>query len=283
MGRAVLVVNPRASRVTPARIDEVARVLGVDDVRLTERPGHATDLVRAAEADRVYVFSGDGGFNEVLNGCDGSTPLGFVPGGGTNVLPRILGLPRDPVEAARRLAGGQARRIALGRVNGRRFAFAAGIGLDAELLRRAGRTKRGRRRGDLGTLWSALHMLVEHRFRFEPALEVRGLGRAAFALVAKADPYTYLGPLGVHVARGARLELGLDVVAPPRIRLRDYPRAAAYLATGRGLEVLAGHDLDRLAIACDVPTPLQVDGEDLGDVAEAVFEAERDAVSVLLP
>jgi hypothetical protein len=29
--------------------------------------------------------------------------------------------------------------------------------------------------------------------------------------------------------------------------------------------------------------PLQVDGEDLGDVERAVFEAERDAVRVLVP
>jgi hypothetical protein len=31
-----------------------------------------------------------------------------------------------------------------------------------------------------------------------------------------------------------------------------------------------------------VPMPLQLDGEDLGDVTEVVFEAERDAVSVLV-
>ena len=42
------------------------------------------------------------------------------------------------------------------------------------------------------------------------------------------------------------------------------------------------HDRDRVAIRCDRPLPLQVDGEDLGDVTEAVFEAERDAVSVLV-
>ena len=29
--------------------------------------------------------------------------------------------------------------------------------------------------------------------------------------------------------------------------------------------------------------PLQADGEDLGDVTEAIFEAERDAVTVLTP
>lgn len=138
----------------------MARALGVADVLTTERPGHASELVAGTEAEAIYVFSGDGGFNEALNGSDGRAPLGFVPGGGTSVLPRALGLPRDPVEAARRLAQGRTRRISLGRVNGRRFGFAAGIGLDAELLRRAGRTRRGRRRGDLGTAWAALRLLV---------------------------------------------------------------------------------------------------------------------------
>ena len=55
----------------------------------------------------MYVFSGDGGFNEALNGSDGRTPLGFVPGGGTASCQRALGLPSDPVEAARRLAAGE--------------------------------------------------------------------------------------------------------------------------------------------------------------------------------
>jgi hypothetical protein len=46
--------------------------------------------------------------------------------------------------------------------------------------------------------------------------------------------------------------------------------------------VLRGHDLDRIVVRCDVPTPLQSDGEDLGDVQEAVFEARRDALAVLV-
>jgi diacylglycerol kinase family enzyme len=46
-------------------------------------------------------------------------------------------------------------------------------------------------------------------------------------------------------------------------------------------DVIYGHDLDRLEIVCDGPMPLHVDGEDLGDVTSAVFEAERGAVAVL--
>ncbi len=34
---------------------------------------------------------------------------------------------------------------------------------------------------------------------------------------------------------------------------------------------------------CDRPLPLQVDGEDLGDAVSILFEAEREAVSILAP
>jgi hypothetical protein len=35
-------------------------------------------------------------------------------------------------------------------------------------------------------------------------------------------------------------------------------------------------------VLCTDPLPLQVDGEDLGDVVEAVFESEREALTVLV-
>ena len=82
------------------------------------------------------------------------------------------------------------------------------------------------------------------------------------------------------------MELGLDFVAPERVRARSVPRMLAYIVTGKGQltagDVFSGHDLDRIEVRCDRPLPLQADGEDLGDVDHAVFEAERDAVSVLV-
>src|SRR5215208_7684707 len=132
----LLIVNPFASGVSDGLVAEVCGVLGNVEVRETEHPGHATELAGEGNAEVIYVFSGDAGFNEVLNGIGPDTPVGFLPGGGASVLPRALGLPRDPVEAARRLVSASTRRITLGKVNGRRFAFAAGIGLDAEAVRR---------------------------------------------------------------------------------------------------------------------------------------------------
>ena len=287
--RSVLIVNPYASRVTDALVAEVERVLGPIRTLRSERAGHATELAREVEAEAVVVLSGDGGFNEVLNGLRPGVAVGFVPGGGTSVLPRALGLPRDPLAAARRIAAGRTRRISLGRANGRRFAFSAGVGLDAELIRlmdARGRDENGRRPGDLVFAWTAISTLARHRGRFEPLLEIAGHGTAAFALVGNGDPYTYAGPVPLRLTPQATFEGGLDVVAPRDVRGRTWPRFAAYALRGRGQDrahdVIHGHDLDRIEIRCREPLPLQVDGEDLGDVTEVVLEAERDAVDVLV-
>jgi diacylglycerol kinase family enzyme len=291
---ALLIVNPYSTQVTGKRITQVERALREHvevDTQFTRHPGHATELAAGAEADGIVVFSGDGTYNEALNGADGSRPLGFLPGGGTSVLPRALGLPRDPAAAARAvgsaLAAGRVRRISLGTVNGRRFSFSAGLGFDAEAVRRfnrLGRDPGGARPGDLAFARTVLGMLLERRARWDPVLEIEGVGRAAFLLVANGDPYSYAGSIAIRVTPGARFEDGLAFAAPELVRARDVPRLIAAITRGRGLgeHVLTGIDVDRVAVRCERPLPLQVDGEDLGDVDEAVFEAQRDAVGILV-
>jgi diacylglycerol kinase family enzyme len=128
-----------------------------------------------------------------------------------------------------------------------------------------------------------MRVLAEKRGHLEPQLELKGYGRAALAFVANGAPYTYAKRIPLAIAPEADFALGLDVVAPVEVRRRSLVRTAYALLAGhpRVGAVLYGHDLDRLEIVCDRPMPLQADGEDLGDVVEAVFEAERGAVSVL--
>jgi diacylglycerol kinase family enzyme len=292
-----LIVNPFATRVSDDKLaaveEELRRVVELTVVK-TDRPGHATELVREACRDgceALLVFSGDGGFNEALNGLEGDVPIGFLPGGGTSVLSRGLGLPAEPVAAARRLAGAMSeertRRITVGRVNGRRFGFGAGVGLDAEAVRRVdemGRTQDGKRPGDFAFAIAVMQALAAKRGHIEPALELKGYGRAALAFVANGSPYTYAKRIPLPIAPEADYALGLDVVAPIRVRRRSLVRTAYAVLSGhpRSGPLLYGHDLDRLEIVCDRPMPLHADGEDLGDVEEAVFEAERSAIRVLV-
>lgn len=295
--RALLIVNPYSTHVTGHGISEVERALSEHvevQTQFTRAPGHATELAAEAAAsgvDGIIVFSGDGTYNEALNGADGAIPFGFLPGGGTSVFPRALGLPRAPVDAAHAvgsaLAEARMRRISVGAVNGRRFSFSAGIGFDAEAVRRLnelGRDPGGRRPGDLAFMRTIAKMLFERRARWDTQLEIEGVGRAAFVLVANCDPYAYAGSVPLRVTPGARFEDGLDFAAPKLVRPPDVPRLVLAMVRGddRTTRVLRGHNLDRIVVRCDRPMPLQSDGEDLGDVEEAVFEAKRDAISVLV-
>jgi diacylglycerol kinase family enzyme len=293
MGSGLLIANPRASAVTPAAAERIARDLGgggLGGVELvwTERPGHATELARDADAAAVFVFSGDGGFNEVLNGARPEVPVGFIPGGGSSVLPRALGLPRDPLTAARQLAvawaEGRTRRISIGRVNGRAFGFAAALGFPAEVIRRVDALGRrnGRRPPDRTFALTIARGLARRRGRIAPVLEVDG-ERAAFALVANGDPYTYFTRLPLRFAPEADFEGGLDVAAPRELYPLLIPRIFAAAALGRHSRgVVYRHDVDRLEIHSDEPVPLQADGEDLGDVESATFESVRGALTVFV-
>jgi diacylglycerol kinase family enzyme len=295
--RIALIVNSKATRVTDAGVAGVEAALsraGMVSTVETRAPRDAIMLAREAcdTADVIVVFSGDGGYNEVLNGLERDIPVGFVPGGGTSVLPRALGLPRDPTAAATQIAEAAAekrtRRISLGSVNGYRFAFEAGIGIDAEVVRRVdrlGRDATGRRPGDFAFARSLIAVIRERRRSLDQVLEVRDLGRAAFAVVCNGDPSTFAGPVPLRFAPAARFELGLDLVAPVRLGRRSIVRLALTMLTGHvphADDALYGHNLDRIEVVCDRPEPLHADGEDLGDVTSAVFECHRSAVSVLV-
>src|SRR5205807_264138 len=100
------------------------------------------------------------------------------------------------------------------------------------------------------------------------------------------DPDTFIGGVALRVAPQSRFEDGLDLIAPRSVRPGDVPRRVGSLATGPGQlddpPIPALHDENRIAIRSHRPMPVHVAGEDLGDVTEAVFEAERAAVRVLV-
>jgi len=75
--RVVLIFNPKSTGQAQERAEELRRDLGrrvpglAVDLMPTEHAGHATELSRAAAADGrplVVSVSGDGGYNEVVNG-----------------------------------------------------------------------------------------------------------------------------------------------------------------------------------------------------------------------
>jgi diacylglycerol kinase (ATP) len=113
---------------------------------LAGEPGEARALASmlAQEYDLLVVFGGDGTVHEVVNGLplgpDREAPvIAVLPGGTGNDLVRSLGLPPDPVAAARVLADCLPRRLDLLDCGGRRAANGINAGFAAAATERLSR------------------------------------------------------------------------------------------------------------------------------------------------
>jgi YegS/Rv2252/BmrU family lipid kinase len=142
IGRALLITNPAARRADRFRAVAVAAFerAGVRcDVALTERPGHAAELAaeRCRNYDAVFALGGDGTVMEIAGALVGTgVPVGVLAGGTGNLLARAVGIPLDVRRAVPLLLRGARRQIDLGRLpDGRHFAVAAGVGIDARMVR----------------------------------------------------------------------------------------------------------------------------------------------------
>jgi len=107
------------------------------DIVLTERPGHAAEVAdeRGRDYDAVFTLGGDGTVMEVIGTLAHSdVPIGVLPGGTGNLIARVLGIPLRVGKAVDVLLDGDEARIDLGSIGGHRFAFAAGVGVDAKMV-----------------------------------------------------------------------------------------------------------------------------------------------------
>jgi diacylglycerol kinase family enzyme len=303
--RMLVVVNPIATTMS-ARLRNlvVAALHGRYEVEAidTQARGHATDLCREAAHegyDVVASFGGDGTVNEVANGLAGcATPLTCLPGGATNVLCKMLGIPGDIVDATEHLLAladrWHPRRIDLGTANGRAFTYSSGLGLDASVVKRieaSPQFKRHRLR-EYFFVYAAVETVLRHYVRNPPqmAVEVGGAStRAITTLVQNGEDFTYLDDKPIHIADGGGLDSGsLAGVALRGVRPRDIPTIALRLLSSK--RSVVGHpqihafsDVDglRCVSADGRAIPLHVDGDHIGDVTEAVFGIRPGALSVV--
>jgi diacylglycerol kinase family enzyme len=316
--RALLVVNPKATATSARERDVLARALGSDlkvDVCETTHRGHATELgMQATEEglDVVVVLGGDGTINEVVNGLLGSAPspdvqpdteagpaattpaLAVVPGGSTNVFSRALGISRDPVEATSELLEalrtGHTRRVGLGRVNQRWFTFTAGLGLDADAVRRVELARaKGRRatpsrytRCAVSAYFAADHHHPHLTLTIAGQEPVEGL---YLGIVGNAAPWTYFRSQPIVLTPGASFDAGLDLIALRRMGLAGTLWAASGMLTKNGIRGRASRkflDLHEFRLDADEPLHLEVDGDYVGLCESAEFRAVPDALRVVV-
>ncbi len=286
-----LIVNESAGRVRPSVIERVARVLAQRfrvTVDIGSTPDEIASLARrhAGSAELVVAFGGDGTASRVAAGIIGSSSIfSVLPGGSTNHVARLLGLPADPVRAAHALTGPvRYRRLDVGRVAPDRvLLFLGGMGIDAEIVADAP-AKVKRFFAWRSYLLPGLSHLLDGPWRFR--IEVDG---ERYELVARAvliangsflvHPYFRLGE-GIDPSDGV-----LDVLALTPKHLFDWVALFTWTALGRlwwsrSVRRWRGK---RVLVQADDGAPVEIDGDPCRDLSALEVVVEPRALTAVVP
>jgi YegS/Rv2252/BmrU family lipid kinase len=284
-----LLVNPhsaggKALKLLPrveAALDARRIVFRVQKTRGLE---HGVEqALLAVEANEVpVVMSGDGLVGAIGGAMAGAeTPLGIIPGGRGNDLARVLGIPDDPEGAVAALLDGEARRIDVGEVNGKRFLGIVSVGFDSEANRVANETRF--LRGNLVYAFAAIRTLIRWKpGRFTVRVDDERYRFTGYS-VSAANNKAFGG--GMFIAPDAELDDGeFDIVAVREVgklrALASMPKVFkgthveedwVRVFRARHLELNASH-----------PYPVYADGEHISDLP-ASLRVLPQALSVIVP
>jgi diacylglycerol kinase family enzyme len=303
--RMLVIVNPYATTVSDRLRNLVVYALqsryAVEAID-TEKRDHATQITREAARegyDVVVAFGGDGTVNEAANGLIGSdTPLFPLPGGSTNVWARTLGIPNDVVDATEHLLriadDFRPRWVDLGRVDGRYFVFASGVGLDASVVERVDAHPLRKARYGAWYYSAAGVSIFSRRYLVRPpVVRVRAGDReltGVTVIVQNSDPFTYFRRRPIHVAEGAGLDTGtLSLAVLRKATPLELPTLIPRLLSARSdavrrhrqVESLPGLGSARVEAVEGRPFPLQVDGDYIGEYDAVEYAAAPSALMAL--
>lgn len=138
MKKMLFVMNPYSGKRRANKyLADILEIFNRADYRVTVHmtacSGDATQVVQelGGEMDIVVCCGGDGTFNETVAGllqAGMNVPVGYIPAGSTNDFAASLGIPTDPIEAAKEIVEGEPIAYDAGSFGGRFFSYVASFG-----------------------------------------------------------------------------------------------------------------------------------------------------------
>lgn len=252
------------------------------DVSYTERPGHATELAQASDAEIVVAVGGDGTVNEVARGLIGTDKvLGIVPSGSGNGLAYHLGIGPRPDQILKTLNNGIITYMDCGMLDGKPFFCTAGVGLDADVAWRfATSTRRGLR--------NYIRIAIKLWRHFHPQVYTVNIDGeviqtpAVFITVGNANQWGNMA----RIADLASVEDGLlNIVIVKPFKTYEIPVLAAKLMDGRAHTSRRVLALEGKHISIDrqVAGPIHFDGDPSRTGTHIEMEVVPHALRVLVP
>lgn len=138
----LFIINPTAGKGKALEYKDIIEEYFKDkdekyDIKITDRPGHAVDIVRDydySEECNVYSIGGDGTLNEVINGIiNKDASLGIIPAGSGNDFVRAYLDDGDFKDILKRTIEGKSKDIDIGCINNKYFINISAIGYPADV------------------------------------------------------------------------------------------------------------------------------------------------------
>lgn len=296
--RTCVIFNPTAKGEKAQRFRGHLDVLGAEcTFKQTTYAGAARKL--AAEAvvegfETIVAAGGDGTVNEVLNGI-GDAPegykrsrLGVFALGTVNVFAKELGLPIEISKAWETIKAGHEQSIdlpavkfggATGASEQRYFAQLAGAGLDARAIELVDWQLK-KKLGPLAYVWAGMMAM---NGKHSTITVTNGTTSATGELVLIGNGRFYGGKYRVFPE--ADLQDGLlEVVVFPKANWLTLARCSGMFLAGQDLPrgVAKSFKAQTVTLSSTSPTPLEVDGDNIGHLP-AVVSIQRQALRVVVP
>ncbi|MEX2423914.1 MAG: diacylglycerol kinase family protein [Acidimicrobiia bacterium] len=303
MTTALLIANPAASQFTGGLHRTAMRTLSRQhDVRAIWPQSAEHSRIAARDAARsgtelVIAMGGDGIVHHVAQGLiDTRGVLGIIPSGTTNVVARLVGIPKGPKDATRVLADGYdtyfAPTVEVSATTpeggwSARAIFSLGIGPDAMIVAVA-ETEPYRKyrfgsihyaRTALGVIWRELRGRQPDMTIATPT-ERPGIG----AMVQIHQAYTYFGRIPLRIDREPPDPM--SVLTIERLPIRRSGAILRRAASGT-LERVRGLTVDRgvteFSVDADDTVQVQMDGEHYGPVSHLTAWARPASLRIAVP
>ena len=286
MNKTLVILNPAARSDKASRLRErIALLSGGAPMRLTSEAGDARDI--AAEAVRegfevIIAAGGDGTLNEVVNGIGGApVRLGILPVGTMNVFATELGIPQGNLERAWSIIEqGNVVEVDLPKANDTHFIQLAGVGLDAEVVRKTTADSK-KALGPLSYLLTLVQVAAHKPSRVMLEAEGGRISEGSFALIGNGRLYG--GPFPVF-QRASLFDGLLDVLVFQNQSHWDVVRYFQAIAFGTHPQLpdVEYFQTSTLRVTSSGDVPVELDGEVAG-MLPCLFSVSSQKLRVLAP
>ena len=286
MNKTLVILNPAARSDKASRLRErIALLSGGAPMRLTSEAGDARDI--AAEAVRegfevIIAAGGDGTLNEVVNGIGGApVRLGILPVGTMNVFATELGIPQGNLERAWSIIEqGNVVEVDLPKANDTHFIQLAGVGLDAEVVRKTTADSK-KALGPLSYLLTLVQVAAHKPSRVLLEAEGGRIREGSFALIGNGRLYG--GPFPVF-QRANLFDGLLDVLVFQNQSHWDVVRYFQAIAFGTHPQLpdVEYFQTSTLRVTSSGDVPVELDGEVAG-MLPCLFSVSSQKLRVLAP